>query len=225
MRFKRTRRAWRFLLAFKTLTWKDFEPDIPWIVPFYAFVLTATYWGLYLAFYQKLPVTKIIYLTEDLRVVLPFSISRAFDVILFPLLAYAFVRTFNRKWLEQVDLRIFILLGICCGFLAGYLSGLSATLPLSMVIGLTIGFSVGRDVGLKNGLVLSIGIGASFGFGILIGASMIFAIVKGLIFGLAASMLPALAFDFAIGVGCLIGVVLSVACGYVFPEKMEQPES
>jgi len=222
MRFSKIKRARKFLLAFKMLTWKDFEPDVPWIIPFYTFVLTATYWGMYFIFYKKFPVTKTIYLTESWCVVLPFSISRAFDVVLLPFLAYLVVRAFNRKWLEQMDLRIFILLGTCFGFLGGYLSGLGAALPLSMIIGLTIGFSVGHDVGLKNGLILSTALGASFGFGTLIGISLIFMTAKGLVFGLAASILPALASDFALGIGCLIGATLSVACGHMFPEKIEQ---
>ncbi len=163
--------------------------------------LTALFWAVWYLIAGEVPVVTGIKMTENWTYVLPFGISRWWDVLVGPVGSTSIILLLTRKPDEEdKDLGDGLVFGLVTGLSAilivvvgvaivsgsspelvtGLIAILSGTIFFGMALGVLFGIREGLAFGLR--VVLRIALGAALGFAL--GAVIVFGVAVGLAFGL-----------------------------------------
>jgi len=141
----------------------------------------AVFWGIWYLINGSVPVVHEIKMAKDWVIVLPFGISRFWDVLIGPVYSTAIILLFTNKSVKKdEDLVAGLAFGLAFGLVVGLAFGLAFGLVAGLIVGLIVGLAFGLIVGLAFGLV------AGLAFGLIVGLAfgLIVGLVAGLIVGL-----------------------------------------
>ncbi len=156
--------------------------------------LIALFWAIWFLIAGEVPAVSNIKVTENWTYILPFGISRWWDVLVGPIFSAIIIYFLtNEKIEESEDLDLVITPVIVCVALVSTLAipGVIADVALGLTLGLTLIamviaiLSVALEVGIDIGLAISLGVTLVFGI-------IIFGIFFGLVFGLVFGLIIAL---------------------------------
>jgi len=158
----------------------------------------AIFWTTWYLICGSVPVVTSIKMTPNWTYVLPFGISRWWDVLVGPIWSTILILLLTSQWLKE-DERLTDALTV----------GLVFGLPFGLVFGLGFGLDLGLGFGLAVGLVYGLGTGLVFGLGTRLGTGLGFGLGTGLVFGLAFGLAFSLGTGLALGLGFGLGFGLA----------------
>ena len=119
------------------------------------------FWLIYYFIAGEVPVVEEIQMTLEWTFVLPFGVSRWWDVAIGPIWSVMLVLIFTNENVKKDDL----VGGLVFGLVGGLVFGLGFGLVFGLGFGLVGGLVGGLVLGLVFGLVLGLGFGLVFGLG------------------------------------------------------------
>lgn len=186
---------------------REILPDLPWLIPLGAFVLPFIGFMLDYITTGRIPSIGRIDMAER-SIRLPFQISSAFNLILAPLVAYAFMRVLNSKWLERMDFRNILLLGTCFGICLALTVEPGFVFTIGAAVGLGLLLYGGYDAGFMASVIISFKLGLISGIGMMFGSCFAFS----LNFGMTVGAVIGIGMGFLFGLSVLFGSLLGALC-------------
>ncbi len=158
----------------------------------------ALFWTIWYLVAGNVPEVSSCKMTPDWTVVLPFAVSRWWDVLLGPvysILVILLVTSERIRKNEDVAFALDVVLGagLIAGLSAGLIFGPGAGLIFGPGVGLGVGLAVGLIAGLAYGLFAGLVFGLGVGLGVGLGAGLVF----GLVFGLGVGLVVGLKYLFS----------------------------
>ncbi len=149
--------------------------------------LIALFWAIWGLINGSVPVVTSIRMTENWTLVLPFGISRWWDILIGPIWSTAGVFLITNKRVKEDR---HLILGLILGLVFGLILGLAYVLGFGLAGGLVFGLAGGLVFGLAGGLALGLVYGLAYGLGFGLAYGLVFGLgfglAGGLVFGLVA---------------------------------------
>ena len=154
--------------------------------------LIALFWAIWYLITGGVPVVTSIKISSNWTYVLPFGVSRWWDILIGIFWSTIIILLLTSKKLKGDEDRI---VSLIFGLVAGLIAGLGVSLGVGLIVGLVASLVAG----------LSVSLGASLIAGL--GAGLIAGLIASLIAGLGAGLITGLIAGLGAGLGALIKVI------------------
>jgi hypothetical protein len=153
--------------------------------------LIALFWAIWWLINGSVPVITSIRMTENWTLVLPFGISRWWDILIGPIWSTAIVFLMTNKRVKEDQ---YLILGLISGIglILGLILGLAYGLGFGLAYGLGFGLAGGLVFGLAGGLALGLVYGLAYGLGFGLAYGLVFGLGFGLAYGLVFGLVALL---------------------------------